>query len=32
MPFILLFLEERKGAIAPTTSGTWNDIDGADAA
>lgn len=31
MPFILLFLEEREGAISPTTSGTWTDVDGGDA-
>lgn len=30
VPFILQFLEERDGAISPTTTGTWNDIDGAD--
>lgn len=31
MPFILMYLEEREGAIGPTTSGTWDDIDVADA-
>lgn len=31
MPFILQFLEEMKGAISPTTSGTWGQIDAADA-
>lgn len=28
--FILQFLEERPGAIAVTTCGTWDDIDAAD--
>ncbi len=31
MPFILMFLEVREGAVSPTTSGAWDDIDGADA-
>jgi len=30
MPFILMFLEERDGAVSPTTSGAWDDVDGAD--
>lgn len=29
-PFILNFLECHKGAMSPTTSGTYNDIDCAD--
>lgn len=32
LPFILEFLEERKGVSSPTTSGTWDDIDSADRA
>lgn len=30
VPFILGFLEYREGAMAPTTSGTFADIDAAD--
>ena len=30
-PFILQFLEAREGATAGTTSGTWPDVDSADA-
>ncbi|NQU84085.1 MAG: hypothetical protein HQ536_05240 [Parcubacteria group bacterium] len=30
LPFILDFIEERKGAVCGTTSGTWEDIDCAD--
>ncbi len=29
-PFILDFLEEREGAVSPTTSGTYDNCDGAD--
>lgn len=29
-PFILMFLEEVKGAYAGTTSGTWDDCDASD--
>ena len=30
MPFILRYVEERIGAVGPTTSGTYDDADGAD--
>ena len=29
-PFILNFLEYKEGAISPTTSGTWDDINSHD--
>lgn len=30
LPFVLTFLEDYPGAIGPTTSGTYDDIDCAD--
>lgn len=30
LPFVLRNMEERIGAVSPTTSGTYDDVDGAD--